>query len=1562
MGTLHGEALRSRGQSVLKGQDQTGTCFRRMTLASVKWRLETICFVVLLISPFLHCMVQVSGVCTQNVKLGVTLNGAGYEFAQNPVAKISRVDINPPSKVAVVGSEIEITIFAKNDGGQAIEQDVQVAFPQGAESISVTDESRGMSHKIVWPGQEQVSASYGTGRISPKYPLVCGWVGWWQGGAEYFLKVRVKPRSTGIFNCEVKTVAMVGSDYKCVSWDPASGEKDQQFEYVQVHGIQVVPKPTTGSIQLTVNYPLGGGVTPDTAILYYENWREFRRLGGLSSNVFTFTDLPAGVYHAEVYKDDMWIGTASDLRVTAEQTTFRTIKTLLKRTLSVTVYYSDGSTPLPGATIKVYSYDGDHKRYDFVTESQTESNGRRDFTLWPTTRTGPDGIREHYKLDVYHAQKLVGAKQDVNVNDSDNPTTLGITTAVGQPPPPKVRVYVYAIDDSNRQSGYSIETVRKIPGAEIRVEWKSTRGGSSQILTTSLGYPGPYVEVDTNSDVAVTLFRSPPAWVFAEYWDIYQVGWSQGASRTFNVGTTDKHACASFKTGDFLDVSIEELNVEKSIYQRNEQVKMWVRFRNRGNIAIREYKAEFTIISPSGSKVFSDAKWGTLKIDPGGSDGLETVWQIPRSAEPGFYTLQASVTVWENQGQTGKSANKGDQKPGLFQVMIIPSPTYPKDRWERIWYIYSGDRNNPISMYLGLGPDQANLIFDDYWDGLVAYGRTDLIGFISSRTVAVEIATTWQFTIGGDDGVRLYVYDSSMKLILEITEGWKDQAYQIYSKSIPLVAGEYKLLLEWYEWTGGARVSFNMLPKEPEQWVRFTPPPDWVDVSVDTSSPSRDVRVTVKITFPTAGYRVPDWGTASKSGNVFTSNAIIEKWTGAHTQAVTVLWNVYSLGSLGDGQYRFDFNANGNTVKTKEFTVKGGGVVRYQAYVEGIGWQDWVSDGAEAGTTGKSLRMEAVRIVVSGYSIRYQAHVQGIGWQDWVSDGAVAGTTGQALRIEAIKIELVSVRAGYHVYYRAYVEGIGWQDWVSDGAEAGTTGKSLRMEAIRIELRTGELGSLSHFDLNYLGKGDWENPDGNDENSVQARPDTTLTMYFSYKEGNAGNQYVIRVYAKWDETRVMAASTCGGALDEIGSESGGGRWDMRRYTVPSKLGKYEIRVVYRGSSTPPTWNSYDRLLGEYTVTVATEDQWVKFTPPADWADIGVDTSNPSKDVPVTVRIVFPTMGYRVLDWGIVARTGDVFTSNAIVEKWTGAHTQVVTIASNTYSLGPLGAGQYRFSFNANGNTVKTKDFEVPLSGPDVRITNLTTGKATYRPGENITVIMEIKNSGSASSQGRIWYKLKAEYHLAFGKRRFVNVGVIGPGETKKITESDYEPPIYGWYGDNGVLRISAQIVQVDDQSIDPPIEASTEVKIHVENKDVTLAMSGARANYTIEDLKMDEVRSYRVKIEYSLVDSSKVTWMELTIRRVSGGLLDWDEKVDVKIEHWHNIIDGTCDPFYEPVRFVVDGVFKRFDVTVVHGSDQSRGLYRIYPECPYRWHRIQYSASKGWWLSSSLICEVGVQQ
>jgi uncharacterized protein YjdB len=52
-------------------------------------------------------------------------------------------------------------------------------------------------------------------------------------------------------------------------------------------------------------------------------------------------------------------------------------------------------------------------------------------------------------------------------------------------------------------------------------------------------------------------------------------------------------------------------------------------------------------------------------------------------------------------------------------------------------------------------------------------------------------------------------------------------------------------------------------------------------------------------------------------------------------------------------------------------------------------------------------------------SVKYSLHTEYVGWQDFVSDWSVAGTTGLSLRTEAVRIELVGM-LGWSVKYWAH--------------------------------------------------------------------------------------------------------------------------------------------------------------------------------------------------------------------------------------------------------------------------------------------------------------------------------------------------------------------------------------------------------------------------------------------------------------------------------------------------------------------------------------------------------------
>ena len=132
----------------------------------------------------------------------------------------------------------------------------------------------------------------------------------------------------------------------------------------------------------------------------------------------------------------------------------------------------------------------------------------------------------------------------------------------------------------------------------------------------------------------------------------------------------------------------------------------------------------------------------------------------------------------------------------------------------------------------------------------------------------------------------------------------------------------------------------------------------------------------------------------------------------------------------------------------------------YSAHVSNIGWMGAVAGGGVAGTTGRGLPLEALRLVLSDAStgetlgadaISVEAHVAGIGWQPAVGNGGTAGTTGRARAVEALRVRLSDgLSERYTVWYRVHSAEFGWLGWACDGAEAGSAGYGRAAQAVQV--------------------------------------------------------------------------------------------------------------------------------------------------------------------------------------------------------------------------------------------------------------------------------------------------------------------------------------------------------------------------------------------------------------------------------------------------------------------------------------------------------------------------------
>lgn len=144
-------------------------------------------------------------------------------------------------------------------------------------------------------------------------------------------------------------------------------------------------------------------------------------------------------------------------------------------------------------------------------------------------------------------------------------------------------------------------------------------------------------------------------------------------------------------------------------------------------------------------------------------------------------------------------------------------------------------------------------------------------------------------------------------------------------------------------------------------------------------------------------------------------------------------------------------------------------MISYDVHVQNKGWLYNIAEGETGGTTGQSLRMEAI-VIHTDLPIKYRVHIQNIGWQDWKLPGEVAGTTGQGLRLEGIEIRKQDgCTEDFQIYYRLHVMNIGWYAWAQLSEVTGTTGESRRAEAIQIT--TKQPDALDSFTKWYSDTG-----------------------------------------------------------------------------------------------------------------------------------------------------------------------------------------------------------------------------------------------------------------------------------------------------------------------------------------------------------------------------------------------------------------------------------------------------------------------------------------------------------
>jgi hypothetical protein len=144
---------------------------------------------------------------------------------------------------------------------------------------------------------------------------------------------------------------------------------------------------------------------------------------------------------------------------------------------------------------------------------------------------------------------------------------------------------------------------------------------------------------------------------------------------------------------------------------------------------------------------------------------------------------------------------------GLFVAGSVPqTESYVETKrttWQVEWRTITGD----LKWGASVGYSTFPATFTYNWDMGKVYGEySDYIGFTATATIYVPRSGPVSFTLGSDDGARLYLDGT---LIIDL---WGAHYYTEKSAVIYLNPGKYTLTLYYYDITGYAKVSFYTDP------------------------------------------------------------------------------------------------------------------------------------------------------------------------------------------------------------------------------------------------------------------------------------------------------------------------------------------------------------------------------------------------------------------------------------------------------------------------------------------------------------------------------------------------------------------------------------------------------------------------------------------------------------------------------------------------------------------------------------------------------------------------------
>ena len=131
-------------------------------------------------------------------------------------------------------------------------------------------------------------------------------------------------------------------------------------------------------------------------------------------------------------------------------------------------------------------------------------------------------------------------------------------------------------------------------------------------------------------------------------------------------------------------------------------------------------------------------------------------------------------------------------------------------------------------------------------------------------------------------------------------------------------------------------------------------------------------------------------------------------------------------------------------------------ILTYQTHVSKNGWGKWINENRISNPPEDKFDIQAIKINFPNHKVYYQVYYNAEeGWSKEVSNGEQAGTTGKRKPIYGIRVRLDEAGSKeFDILYRMHIVNDDWTPWAKNSEVIYSYGQKINSIQIKLEPKT----------------------------------------------------------------------------------------------------------------------------------------------------------------------------------------------------------------------------------------------------------------------------------------------------------------------------------------------------------------------------------------------------------------------------------------------------------------------------------------------------------------------------